>query len=848
MWQRLIRFTWLFVWFLQQPGNAQTDKARSVELFEKQIRPALIDYCYSCHSSEAQDLKGELFLDSKSGLRLGGASGPVIFPEKPNESPLLAAIEYRGGLKMPPDRRLPREVVEAFREWIRLGAHDPRPDPIEEVTSINAIDPAELWSLQPVSVARRFESEPSTGSANSLGSDANRNQRESRATGDWSRGATDEFLLESMQQEGLTPVADARPEPLLRRLYFDLIGLPPPVEVAQQFAREPTELAYVRVVDRLLGSPEFGERWGRHWMDVARYAESAGGSIDLPSRYAWRYRDWIIDAYQDDLPYDQFVAWQIAGDLFPWQDLEQRDRQRIATGFLAVGRKSLDGGNVQLDMIDDQIDAVGKAVLGLSVACARCHDHKFDPIPTKDYYALVGIFKSTETLYGRTEASRPSAADQSRGYLILGDESAATSNSPAARRLERQIDAARQSATQLTSRIESMRSQLPGDFEDRARMIEEKGDELSFADQTFLARFDRFRTALGQITDWQKEVKRLEDLRGPAPPYAVGVREGSIVADSPLHLGGERNRVGPTVDRGFLSCIGDLGVSINKEQSGRLQLAQWLVHPDNPLTARVAVNRVWSHLYGRGLVSTVDNLGANGERPSHPALLDYLTDQFVQSGWSQKKLIRELVLSRAYRLSSEFSAVGFDRDPDMQWRWRMPRRRLEAEPIHDALLQVAGELNLARQVASPLYFASEGELIGVTVGSLLERTHVHRAVYLPIVRNRVPEALRVFDFPEPSNPQATRNTTSVPAQALYLLNHPRIIALAASLAEVSLLAGDDSSSRIEHLYWRSLSRAPTPREQARAAEFLAGDSSSDKNLWTTFCHALLCSGEFQYVE
>ncbi len=377
--------------------RAQSPQRRAgLELFEKKIRPALIEYCYECHAEDSDDVGGELLLDSRDALLSGGETGPAIVPGKPADSLLIRAIEFRD-LEMPPDEKLPDEVIADFRRWISLGAPDPRSRTTAVAEGNVTAKAVELWSVAPIT-------DPTVPKVDSL----------------WPKSDADRFILAGLAQRGIQPNPDAEPATLLRRVHFDLRGLPPsPAEVAA-FVSDPSDEHLAAVVDRLLSSPQFGERWGRHWLDVARYGESAGSSRDVLMPYAWRYRDYVIDAFNEDMPFDRFVTEQVAGDLLPADSPLERRRHAIATGLLAIGSKSLNGGNLTNDIIDDQIDVISKSILGLTVSCARCHDHKFDPIPTADYYALAGIFLSTDTRYGGDIKRPKNAKEKSEVYLAVG--------------------------------------------------------------------------------------------------------------------------------------------------------------------------------------------------------------------------------------------------------------------------------------------------------------------------------------------------------------------------------------------------------------------------------------------
>lgn len=820
-------------------------KARGLELFETKIRPVLIVHCYECHSAESDELAGSFALDTRDGLLRGGEIGPAVVPRDPDASLLLSALEYES-LEMPPDQKLPAAVIKDFRRWIALGAPDPRrsksaeqPSSDEE-SEAGASEP--LWSLAPLDSV----DPPQVDS-------------------DWPSTDIDRFILARQQSAGVEPVADAQPTELLRRVYFDLVGLPPDPQTVRAFLQDPSREHYVEIVDRLLSSPQYGERWARHWLDIVRYGESAGSSRDVLMPYAWRYRDYVIDAITEDIPYHRFVTEQIAGDRLPAGSQQERDRLQVATGLLAIGSKSLNGGNLELDIIDDQIDVIGKAVLGLTVACARCHDHKFDPIPTADYYALAGIFKSTETFYGGGVKRPENDAEKLDVYLTLGgpiDPEKVQQQKKLARQVERLEKESRK--TQKTAA--RLLKQLGDNYQQREKELRaaKKGETaLDKKDEAFLRKVDEYREAASQ---WRKLKAEAEELRAapkPAYEYAVGVRDAKKPTDAPIQVRGERNNRGDVVPRGFLSCVttvptGD-DLEIPDDASGRLQLARWLTDPRQPLTPRVAVNRVWQHLFGRGIVESPDNFGVNGGVPTHPQLLDYLAARFVtEHGWSRKALIRELVLSRVYTLSTDFDPENHAVDPENQLRWRMDRRRLEAEPLRDAILAAGGSLELARPAGSAVLAVGEGEVgRGINEKPLTEPKY-YRSVYLPIVRGMVPEPLKIFDFPEPSNPQAVRDTSNVPAQSLYLMNSPQVLDQARRLgSEIASMDAPDAA-RVEEAFLRCLSRLPTEAESSAALQFVeqSGEASADKrkkrddglSAWAMLAHSLMASAQFRYID
>lgn len=813
------------------------DSGDGIVFFEKKIRPTLVKHCYQCHSAVAAKsgkLEGGLQLDTREGIRRGGDAGPAIVPNMPKQSLLLAAVRHEQDLQMPPDgEKLSATVIADFTKWIEMGAPDPR-DGKPVAAAFDFSSARDHWSLQPV----RFPALPAVKDTS------------------WPRGDMDRFVLAQCEAEKIKSAGDAPKSVLVRRLFFDLIGLPPTPDEMKTFESDTTEA----VVDYLLASPHFGERWGRHWLDVARYAESDGRARNVAWHNAWRYRDWVIDAFNSDLPYDQFLSQQIAGDLLPAKDQEQRDRQLIATGFLALGPKSLEERNRELfrmDLIDEQIDVICRGLLGLSVSCARCHDHKFDPVPTSDYYALAGILGSTDTLYGIGPMGIKGVNDSA--LAPIGPEWKELAG-PAAEHLE-----AVKVQTQKRNTARSDRYRVVRKVADAKRKLGKTADSEELNKQ--IAEME------AEISDWDNRIKKMDEELAklvasppPQPLFAMGARDHSKPEDCRIRIRGEPANHGEVTSRGVLRCVevSDLP-SIGDAESGRLQLAHWLTSSENPLTARVMVNRIWQHLFGRGLVTTPDDFGASGAKPSHPLLLDYLASQFMTQNWSVKKLIREIVLSRTYQQCSDSVGPGDKNDPDNRLLWKMPLRRLEIEPFRDAMLAVSGRLNRQRPEGSAMQqigvFSDYEFNSKVKVTSEMITTN-HRTVYLPVVRGILPEILSLFDFADPNTLVGQRDQTTVPSQSLFLMNSATMIGFAEDTADrlTSNEAASDSE-RLHMLYQLAVNRQPTKEEQATALAFLKGNqgllnengSSSHENntikeAWISLCHAILASSEFRHVR
>jgi hypothetical protein len=816
------------------------DKAVTPEqlaFFEKKIRPILVQHCYECHSAAAEKSKGGLLVDTREGLRAGGDSGHAVVPGSLSESLLLTAIRWQDkDLQMPPEKnggKLPDEVVADFERWILMGAPDSRDGKAANVqTKIDLEKGREFWAYQP----------PKKAAPPAVKDSA------------WPRSDIDRFLLEKLEGKGLKPVGDADPRTLIRRVYFDLIGLPPTPEEVEAFvkaceaagdsANRKPQSALTEVVDRLLASPQFGERWGRHWLDVARYAESSGKEANITFPHAWRYRDYVIDSFNADKPFDQFIQEQIAGDLLPAKDEEQRAGLIVATGFLALGPKSLNENNPRqfaMDVVDEQIDTWSQAILATTIACARCHDHKFDPIPQKEYYSLAGIFLSTETHYG-TIQQQGNRRGSSLLPIPLKDEPVDMSKvlTPSERqRLENQLNQLREERSTM--------------FTDLRRSRANSGDQ------------GQLRQRLIRLNDQMARIEaRLEsvDELGVPRPFAMGVKDRPRPTDARILIRGEVDRPADTVPRGFVSVLSTPEAQgIEFHGSGRLELAGWLTSMDNPLTARVFVNRAWHWLFDRGIVPTVDNFGVMGQKPGHPELLDHLAIRFMEEGWSVKKLVREIVLSRAYQLGSDFDQKNFTADPDNALVWRMSKRRLDAESIRDAMLAVSGQLNLEPPNGSLVARAGDGYVGRGISERAFDYDTGHRSVYLPVVRDLLPDALDLFDFAEPSLVTGARETTTVPAQALYLMNSPFAIQQSERFAArlFAEVPGQRPAERIRRAYELALGRPPTEADVKYAEDFfrqflvdLRGKSRDPRQLaqagWTAFCQALFASAEFRYLN
>ena len=653
----------------------------------------------------------------------------------------------------------------------------------------------------------------------------------------WPIADLDRFILHQLEAKGLRPVGEADRFTWLRRVTFDLAGLPPSVAEIRAFEKDTTPEAQAKVVDRLLGSRAFGERWTRHWLDLVGYADQIGTSNNVFAEHAWRYRDYVINAIHRDKPFDRFVREQIAGDHLPYQSTEERAAHLVATGFLVLGDIEIveaDKEKLLVDIVDQQVRKVSKAFLGMSVGCARCHDHKFDPIPQSDYYAMAGFFHGTSTVY-KTNRGVWSSVNE-----VELPETAAQK----ATRAKREIAHADKLAQWKTERDTSRKRKAELETELKQKDLpKEKRDKLT-----------KERDAKNSRIDQLDKLIMHGEFFAPGIPRTYGVKDTAQPADMRVTLRGNPRTLGDAVPRGFLRVVTQAKPDITPGQSGRRALADWVAHRDNPLTARVAVNRIWQRLFGEGLVRSVDYFGLPGERPSHPALLDFLARQFMREGWSRKKLIRAIVLSRAYRMAGTHNARAHAADPSNRLLWRMNRVRLDAEALRDGMLFASGKLKLSSGgPAMPLEFPENVNNIdpkNVNPPSFSLRKwrpgqEFERTIYLPVLRSVAqpgPAALRnVFDFAQPSEFSGRRATTAVPTQALFLMNSPLVKKHAAALAARVRKMEKDETKQLNHLWLTVLNRPITADEQRDAQQFL---KTAGKNGWTDLCHAMLASNEF----
>ena len=862
--------------------------ATDAEFFESKVRPILAANCYTCHTDTAM---GELRLDSLDAVLKGGKSGPVVVPGKPEESVLIQAVQRtHAKLKMPPTGPLTAAEVDVLIEWVKRGV------PWGETAA--HIAPAErlrFWAFQ------RVSKPPVPPVKNKA----------------WVRTPVDNFVLATLESKGMAPVKPADQRTWLRRVTLDLIGLPPTPEEVDSFLRDKSPEAYKKVVDRLLESPHYGERWARHWLDVARYSDGLlAAGVDTPMPNAYRYRDWVVEAFNKDLPYDRFVKAQIAADLMPE---DQRKDLVAGLGFQAMG------GNAH-----DQVDVTTKAFLGLTVGCAQCHDHKYDPIPTRDYYSLLGVFKSSakheyplvgesqvklyteqkkkidelkETLddylgvqqkqlvdllarntarymvaawkTGKGEVADTAGLDEETlrrwvAYLKQPDKEHpylkswfdGLAKNPSEDQVRKLAEDYQQFALDLIEEAKEIDDKNYVAFGGKKGMKDEKTRQytnivalpvLKFYQWRELAsgptNFDGHRSPGGvyyysakELDRWlgghasqyiaqvRGEIAALEKDLPPMYPFLHAMKEGPKPADVPVAIRGDAATPGEVAPRRFLSVLCDGEAKRFTKGSGRLELAEAIASPENPLTARVMANRIWQHHFGQGIVKSPSNFGLTGDRPTHPELLDYLAARFVDSGWSVKALHREILLSATYALSSVSQETNLQKDPENKLLWRANvQPRLDLEALRDSVLSVSGKLD--RKLGGP--------------PEVLSDTNHRRSLYLTVSRTRLDTTMALFDFPDPNVTTEERPVTVGPLQALFFLNSSFVADQAKALeARLALEAGPEAGPKIERAYSLLYGRRPDPEELKLGLKYVSSGGSS----WQQYLQALLGSAEFTSVN
>jgi len=915
------------------------------DFFEKKIRPVLSMSCYECHSAKSKSLKAGLLLDRKAGWVRGGKNGAVIHPGKPDESILMNALKYDNHeLQMPPSGKLSETVLADFEKWISMGAPDPRNSSMEEVFAVGGLkakslkEGREFWAFKPIKLPLL----PAV------------------QKGEWIQDEIDRYILRGIEEHDLEPSQKAKPTTLLRRIFFDLTGLPPSPQDIKDYQNSSSQESFENVVNKLLESPRFGERWGRHWLDVARYADTTGGGRNNPFPNSHRYRDYVINSFNNDKPFDQFIIEQIAGDLMPSSTDEEYNEKLTGTGFLALGPHNYelqDKELLRMEVVDEQLTAVGKAFMGLTMDCARCHDHPFDPISITDYYSMAGIFRSTNSLVPGNVAGfherelRDEFGEQREQYdqtlaslekrlkdavnlfkALGGKESNSNTRSLDPLTLEGivvdELAVMKKGNWKLSTHTPgyvgsgyhhdnntgkgnksiTYRANISkgGEYDvqvsytdgsNRSKktpitVMHADGEQKIYIDQTKppailgtftsvgVFRFEPIERDVVQITtegtegyviadairlvaienkygvpnfsdkpketehdlvaqkklaDAQKSVEKLKGeieihKRSQPPKVAkvMSVLEQEKTGDWHIHLRGGIRNLGPLVERGFLKVAIPKGASsvaeIPDSSSGRLQLAKWIASSNNPLPARVYANRIWHHLFGRGIVASTDNFGEMGDRPTHPELLDYLAKYLIENNWSSKSLIRKIVLSSTYQMTTNVSAIAQKIDPENNLFSRQNRKRLEAEAIGDAMLLAGGQISANHPV--------------------LEK---RRFIFQKLNRNNLSELFEVFDYPNPGLVSGNRNISSVPTQALYMMNNEFVIKQARLVSEIiEKKETNDLNGKITLAFLKCLGRLPNAEEMKTSLLFL--EKKFHKVSLEGLVHSLLACLDFRYLN
>jgi mono/diheme cytochrome c family protein len=779
--------------------------AEQLRQFETHVRPILDEHCLKCHGSTKQ--WASLRLDSRKAILKGGDSGPAAVAGEPDESLLIRAVRHDDeNLKMPQDDKLTDAQIEILSNWVKSGLAFPA----ASAASKRHRDPNHWAFISPAEVAIP----PVQNSA-------------------WPQSDLDRFVLARLEAEGLSPAPKADKQALIRRVTFDLTGLPPTPAEISAFLNDERPEAYPELIERLLSSPAYGERWGRHWLDIARYADSNGLDENVAHGNAWRYRDYVVRSFNADKSFDQFIREQLAGDQLEASSDEVRNELLTATGFLSIGPKVLAEVNMpkmRMDIVDEQIDTVGRVFLGMTFGCARCHDHKFDPIDTADYYGLAGIFKSTRTMDTYTKVAKwhEHPLKSAEATQMQAD-------------YEAQV-AAKKMAIETT--VKSADDALQASLPDGTVLPESK--ESQYPEET--------RTTLTKL---REELAALEKAP-PELPTSMGVTEDEIV-DVPIHVRGNPSRLGDVVPRHVPAVMkGPEMPGFSGLHSGRRELAEWLVNDHHPLTSRVLVNRVWRWHFGRGLVASADNFGLLGEKPSHPELLDWLAKEFIHRKWSLKEMHRVILLSNTYQQSTLVSSEAATVDPDNRLWSRFPVRRLAAEEIRDSLLFVSGQLD-ATMGGSLLKVKNRGYLFDHTSIDTTDYNSPRRSLYLPVIRNNVFEMFQLLDFPDPAVPTGDRATTTVAPQALMMMNSDFVMQAADALAGRVLTTDSTDSERVKEIYVTCLGREPSDEEISQDLQLIqdtlqtfSSDARSDKDrltaAWSVACQVVLASSEFVYLQ
>ena len=919
-----------------RPGLAQTPA--QLELFEQNARPVFAEKCQGCHNANLKS--GGLDFSSPAAIKEAASLGIFGGAAEPEKSVLIKALNYESQIKMPPQGKLPAETIAAMREWVAAGAPTPAVTPtagdslegtgVRPVALRGVITDADIkfWSFKPLSQAV-----PPTPKLKG-----------------WAVNPIDQFVLANLEKNGLKPAPPADKTTLLRRATFDLTGLPPTEKELQDFLADKSPQAFERVVDRLLASPRYGERWGRHWLDVMRYADSTGSDEDHRYPHAWRYRDYVVAAFNDDMPYNQFVREQLAGDILaadPNSGVGYRGI--VATGFLALGKKALAQKDLPLkryDVVDDQIDVTAKAFLGLTVTCARCHDHKFDPIATRDYYQLAAIFASTLSYAGgatgdpiQTPLAAPGEYEafqkqwnaynalekkvanlidfdkDARKFRDQGEQKIATAMLAAYRVYAKgealaEVAAETKLDDNLTRWVEYLKDKQHPELAKWRAATDENRKAVA---AEYQEEFHRSAYQYDQDLSWWKEAQnnfpKAGKIAGPHPrmsaekdpffvavwqdsgplhrtrdeqlaslplekakeaaallaqaaemektlpttevPMACAVKDGETM-NQMIFVRGDYHNLGEPVERTVPAILSRIAPApAVKTKSGRLELADWIVDPRNPLPSRVMANRIWQGHFGDGIVRTPDNYGRLGERPSNPELLDYLAKTFLENGWSIKKMNRMIMLSKTYQMSAAFDAETKAKDPENRMISHFPRQRLSIEEIRDAYLAMGGDLDLTMGGTLDPGVGTDGETSAGRISMNPEKTN-RRSIYLPLRRSNLPTLYTLFDFGDATTPDGHRSPTTVATQALFAMNSPLVIREARHVADAVLKQEKQDKRRVEEIYLRVLDRRPDANEIDRGLTYLTGfrqkwSQIDEEQAWTSLTHTLMASNEFMFV-
>lgn len=838
-----------------------------IKFFETKIRPVLVEHCYECHAAGAKIVQGGLRVDHREGLLRGGDTGAAIVPGDAKKSSLLAALRYED-VEMPPKGKLPNAVIKDFEAWIAMGAPDPRrADELPVARTIDLDEGRKHWAFQPVADPQPPEIKDES----------------------WPIDTMDRFILARQESVGLRPVADADRYTWLRRVRLDLTGLPPTPDEIEAFARDNSPRACETVVDRLLDSRGFGERWARHWMDLTGYADMIGTSNNVFAEHAWRYRDYLIDAFNEDKPFDRFIREQIAGDLLTASSPQEQAENMIATGFLMVGDIEIvepDKPKMEADHIDTQVNKLGMAFLGMTLGCARCHDHKFDPVGLNDYYGIAGILRSSPSTHkipfgvwsSLNTTELPETPEQLADRKKIEAQHAEKLSS--VKKEQQQLTEAKQRIVDQLAKLDkteaeenelvAVKQPPASDTQIVTAKVEQTQPEPDASepmpDKESLAK-QRDEIA-EKIKKLASEIQHAEFFASKVPK-AFAMRDGEHPADMPVYIRGNPYAPGAVMSRSALRVASwEKFPEIPAGQSGRLQLADWFADDRNPLTARVTVNRIWQKLFGEGLVRSVDYFGTRGEVPSHPELLDHLANRFMRNNWSQKQLIRSLVLSRTYRMSSRNDITAMQIDPENKLLWRMNPQRLDAEAIRDSALAISGEL--IKSQGGPSLVLENVENTGALVQSGVNPPNYNhrkprpsqefeRTIYLPVMRTGFPGADRIrsyFDFVDPAQIAGRREQSVVPTQSLFLMNNVFFRRRSRSVVEQLLVSASTQEERLEQLWMRVLARPMTAVERKEAIAFLddsrslvanePNQSATDIIVWQELCHSLMSSNHFVF--